>query len=86
MTGERPPAARCSRSRLAYTVRALVQQPVKPWTPNVSYDETVGTEQKTYTLTFTPADSRKDAQVAVQIGGARSQWFLCLDDVRIEAN
>jgi len=80
MTGERPPAARCGRSRLAYTVRALVQQPVKPWTPYVSSDE------KTYTLTFTPADSRKDAQVAVQIGGARSQWFLCLDDVRIEAN
>lgn len=63
-----------------------MQQPVKPWTPYVSSDETVGTEQKTYTLTFTPADSRKDAQVAVQIGGARSQWFLCLDDVRIEAN
>lgn len=65
-------------------VRALVQQPVKPWTPYVSSDEKVGTEQKSYSLSFTPGDSRKDAQVAFQVGGAKERWLLCLDDVRVE--
>lgn len=73
-----------ARAKPAGTVRALVQQPVKPWTPYVSADEKVGTDQQSYTLTFTPGDSRKDAQVAFQVGGAKDTWLLCLDDVRVE--
>lgn len=73
-----------ARANPGGTVRALVQQPVKPWTPYVSVDETVSSEAQTYTLSFTPGDSRKDAQVAFQVGGAKDSWLLCLDDVRIE--
>jgi len=73
-----------ARARPDGVVRALVQQPVKPWTPYVSVDEKVSAQQQSFSLSFTPGDSRKDAQVAFQVGGAKETWLLCLDDVRVE--
>jgi endoglucanase len=71
-------------SRPDAVVRALVQQPVKPWTPYIQSDEKVGTEQVVHSLIFTPGDSRKNAQVAFQVGGVKDKWLLCIDDVVVE--
>ena len=65
------------------TVRALVQMPMPPWTPYGSLDQKVGADQATYTIDFTATETRKNAQVAFQFGGAKDAWLLCLDDVTL---
>lgn len=66
-------------------VRALVQMPMPPWTPYGALDQTVGATQTTYTIDFTATETRKNAQVAFQFGGAKQDWVLCLDDVTLNA-
>lgn len=66
-------------------VRALVQMPKPPWTPYGALDQKVGEDLQTYTIDFTATETRKDAQIAFQVGGAKDDWLLCLDDVSINA-
>lgn len=67
------------------TVRALVQMPKPPWTPYGALDQKVGEELQSYSVDFTAGETRKDAQIAFQIGGAKEDWLLCLDDVTLNA-
>jgi endoglucanase len=65
------------------TIRALVQIPMPPWTPYASIDQELTAELTSYSLDFTPAEGRKNAQVAFQFGGGKEPWILCLDDVAV---
>lgn len=66
-------------------IRALVQIPMPPWTPYASLDQALTAELTTYSVDFTPAEGRKNAQLAFQFGGAPEPWILCLDDISVSS-
>ncbi|NYH52991.1 endoglucanase [Nocardiopsis arvandica] len=64
-------------------VRALVQEPVDPWTTHLD-ERPVLTETATgYEYVFTASTDMEDAQLAFQIGGSEEAWTFCLDDVSL---
>lgn len=72
-----------AQSKPDNTIRALVQIPMPPWTPYAALDQKLTSELTSYSVDFTPAQGRKNAQLAFQFGGAKDPWILCLDDVSV---
>jgi endoglucanase len=64
-------------------VRALVQQPVDPFTSFITLNQVVVPGGAIYQGTFTAPVTMPDAQVAFQVGGSAESWSLCLDDVSL---
>jgi endoglucanase len=64
-------------------VRALVQMPVDPYTSYVEATPRAGTEGKTATRTFKSPVDRPDGQIVFQVGGSRTDWTFCLDNVSL---
>ena len=65
------------------SIRALVQEPVEPWTTQMDERALLGPEAETYEFVFTSNVDWDDAQVAFQIGGSDDPWTFCLDDVAL---
>ena len=64
-------------------VRALVQMPVDPYTSYTEATPRAGLEQKTSARTFKAPVDRPDGQIVFQIGGSKSDWTFCLDNVSL---
>ena len=70
-------------STVPVSIRALVQEPVEPWTTQMDERALLGPEAETYEFVFTSNVDWDDAQVAFQIGGSDEPWTFCLDDVAL---
>ena len=66
-------------------IRALVQQPADPWTATFEANPALGGGETEFRYPFTPTMDLPTAQLAFQLGGASTDWTLCLDDVSIRA-
>ncbi|RYE08151.1 MAG: glycosyl hydrolase family 5 [Hyphomicrobiales bacterium] len=66
-------------------VRALVQMPVDPWTSYVEATPRAAPEEKATSRKFKAPVDRPDAQIVFQVGGSRSDWTLCLDQVSLNS-
>jgi endoglucanase len=64
-------------------VRALVQMPVDPYTSYVEATPRADWMGKVATRTFKSPVDRADGQLVFQIGGSRTDWTFCLDDVSL---
>ncbi|MBV2365880.1 glycoside hydrolase family 9 protein [Streptomonospora nanhaiensis] len=64
-------------------VRALVQEPVAPYTTYLAERPVLSGEAQTFSYVFTSTTTRDDAQLAFQLGGADEAWTFCLDDVSL---
>lgn len=64
-------------------VRALVQMPVDPYTSYVEATPRAGITGKIATRIFKSPVDRADAQIVFQVGGSRTDWTFCLDDVSL---
>ncbi|UPT20756.1 glycosyl hydrolase family 5 [Thermobifida alba] len=65
------------------SIRALVQEPVEPWSTQMDERAILGPEAQTYEYVFTSTVDWDDAQVAFQIGGSDDPWTFCVDDVAL---
>ncbi|GAA1750376.1 glycoside hydrolase family 9 protein [Streptomonospora arabica] len=66
------------------TVRALVQEPVDPYTAYLTENPALTAEPQTFSYVFTADATLEDAQLAFQIGGEADAWTFCLDDVSLQ--
>ncbi|MUL41154.1 glycosyl hydrolase family 5 [Streptomonospora sp. PA3] len=66
------------------SVRALVQEPVEPYTAFLSERPALTSEAQTFSYTFTADATLDDAQLVFQLGGAEEAWTFCLDDVSLQ--
>ncbi len=67
------------------TIRALVQQPVDPWTATYEANPSIGGDETRFSYSFTAGLDLPQGQIVFQLGGAPAPWRFCLDDVHLAA-
>ena len=66
-------------------IRALVQMPVDPWTAYATVTKPATPEGDKFNATFKSIVDMKDAQIVFQIGGSKTAWQFCLDNVELNS-
>lgn len=67
-------------------IRALVQMPVDPWTAYATVTKPATSEADSYSANFKSIVDMKDAQIVFQIGGSKTPWTFCLDNVELNSD
>lgn len=66
-------------------VRALVQMPVDPYTSYTEATPRATPEGKIATRTFKSPVDRPDGQIVFQVGGSKTEWTFCIDEVSLKS-
>ena len=66
-------------------IRALVQMPTDPWTAYATVTKPAVPEGDDYSANFKSIVDMKDAQIVFQIGGSKTAWEFCLDNVELNS-
>lgn len=66
-------------------IRALVQMPVDPWTAYATVTKPAVPEGEVYNANFKSIVDMNDAQIVFQIGGSKTAWTFCLDNVELNS-
>lgn len=71
------------KSPVPVVIRALVQQPVSPWSATYEANPAIGGSETEFFFKFNATLDLPEAQVVFQIGGADEDWRFCLDNVHL---
>ncbi|MBL1420909.1 MAG: glycoside hydrolase family 9 protein [Alphaproteobacteria bacterium] len=66
-------------------IRALVQMPTDPWTAYATVTKPAVPNGDSYSANFKSIVDMEDAQIVFQIGGSKTAWQFCLDNVELNS-